>query len=120
MRKWSRRAAGLNRSRTFAAAAFTVFAAIGGFLAALGAPTVTVGVAAVGVVGAFVALVLAVLSDRAMRREELEALWRRPPMRLREVAIRGVVYELGVETEAPEALEALAGEHQRAPYVRRD
>jgi hypothetical protein len=58
---------------------------------------------------------------RAERPEEREATWLLPPAPIRELAAHDAIYQLGVETESPEAL-AAAGLHgvAHAPYVPRD
>jgi tetratricopeptide (TPR) repeat protein len=105
--------AGLEQARRLAAELFAVFAAAGVVVKAVGGPTwLAVGLAVVGAVGALVTLGLVWLQERARRRE----LLLRPPVRLREQAASRGFYELGVETEAQEAVALVGG---RA-YVPRD
>jgi hypothetical protein len=109
----------LKSADKLAGAFFAVFAAVGGLTKILGASNgLAGGLAAVGVTGAVVGLVLKALYERAKRAEAAAALWGRPPLRARDVTAE--LYELGVGWEAQEALEALGGELEHAPYVERD
>src|SRR4051794_3544625 len=96
--------------------------AAGVLLKIAGAPTwMAIVVAAVGVAAAFARLVLEVLRYRVERREVWDALLVEPPRRVRDLVEQCGFYDLGVETEAPEAL-AAAGQADRthAVYLDRD
>jgi tetratricopeptide (TPR) repeat protein len=101
---------------------FAVLLAAGGLVKAAGGSTaVAIAFAAVGVIGALAALTLGVLQQRAEGREERDTLWVKPPAKVGELTAGEGIYVLGVETEAPEALDAadLHG-HEHAPYVPRE
>jgi hypothetical protein len=98
-------------------------AAVGGLVKAMGGSRwLAIVFAAIGVVGALSALALGVAEIRAQRHETRARLWRggRPPRRVTEALAEDGMYEVGVELEAREALDAahLTGRH--APYVERD
>jgi uncharacterized protein len=119
-RPWT--ATSISVAARLAAAGFVALAAVGGFIRALGGSRgVAAAFAAVGVLGALVALVLVLLHRRAQVCEERQALWWKPPQRVRELAAGDGIYALGVETEAPEALETAGlGGRSHAPYAPRD
>lgn len=111
---------GLDRANKLAAALFAVFAAAAVFAKAIGAPAWSaLAFALVGVVGALVVLVLVFLHQRKQEIERREAMTLGPAVLLREAASAQRFYDLGVETEANEALARLGGS-PRAAYVRRD
>jgi hypothetical protein len=113
-------AAGLEQAQRLAAAIFATFAAAAGVATAVDGPTwLLAAFAGVSAVGALLTLGLVWSQQSAQRRERRAKLTLRPAVRLREVASAQGFYELGVETEAQEAL-ALIGAQAHAPYVQRD
>jgi tetratricopeptide (TPR) repeat protein len=102
-----------------AAAFFAIFAASGALSEAAGASAwLVITLAAVGLAGAVVGLVLKALHEAAKGAELAAALWARPPLRACDVEIEA--YSLGVDWEAQEALDALGGDLEHAPYLERD
>ena len=101
-----------------------MLAAAGGLVKAVGGPdAIAIAIAAIGVVGALFTLGFVVLQQRAVKRENEEALWRpgTAPTLVRDTVASDGIYELGVESEAPEALAAVGLEQQRhAPYAPRE
>jgi tetratricopeptide (TPR) repeat protein len=119
--RWLGTAAAIGQTAKLAAGVFVALAAVGGLVKAVGGATwLAIVFAAVGVVGALVALALGIVQVRAERREEWDALWRGRPGRVKEVLAGEGIYCAGVETEAREALEAAGlGDARHAPYVER-
>jgi tetratricopeptide (TPR) repeat protein len=115
-------AAAIGRRGKAASLLFALLAACGALVKVAGGSTVVaIGFAAIGVVGALVALALGVMQLRAEGREERAELWQRPPGKVGALAGGDGAYALGVDTEAREALDAagLVG-LRHAPYVSRD
>jgi hypothetical protein len=89
MRGWFASAAEIGRVERLTALAFALLAAVGGAVQGAGGSPTGLVVIAIGVLGAFVVLTLGVLKVQAERREEREAMWLRPPARIRDVAAPG-------------------------------
>ena len=113
-------AAAIEQSQKLAVALFAAFAGAGVAAAAAGAPNwVAAAFAFVAAVGAVVTLVLVWSHQRAQRRERLESMTLRRAIRVGDAAEAHRFYELGVETEAQEAVRQL-GDDGHARYVPRD
>ena len=111
----------IERRERLSAAVFLVFATASPVAKASGAAGwVVIALLVLGLFGAIAGLAQKWRHERAKTRESQElALWF-PPVRLRAAAANGTFYEVGVETEAPDALQLLGlqpGDH--AEYVRR-
>jgi tetratricopeptide (TPR) repeat protein len=121
MRRQLASAQWLEGADKLAGAFFAVFAAIGVFATVAGGPTwLVVALAAVGVLGAALGILLKALHERARSRGARAALVRRPPIRVREAAATELFYSIGVDAEAAEALAILGGDYKHAPYLDRD
>jgi tetratricopeptide (TPR) repeat protein len=122
MKGWFDSGAAIGQTAKVSALGFAALVAAGGAVKAAGGPTwLGIVFAVVGAVGALLALALGVLQVRAERREAHDALWGPRPERVAERVAAEGVYELGVEVEAPEALEAAGlGGRSHAPYIERD
>ena len=115
------RAAALESAQKLAVAFGGIVVAGAAIAKAAGAPTgVTAAIAIVGTGGAITASVLSALHERAKARETWAALLRRSPVPVEEAARDGLFYEIGVDFEVGEALAAIRGAHEHAPYVERD
>jgi tetratricopeptide (TPR) repeat protein len=115
------RSATLDRASAVTAALFALIAAVAPLMKAAGVRTsVALLLGLVGVVGALVTLGLATLKLRASQREERARLFALPPLRLADAAGRGVFYDLGVDTEADQAIASLGVHTRHAPYIERD
>ena len=111
----------IEQTAKFVGAGFATLAAVGGLVKAAGGPNVlAIGFAAVGVIGTLVALAFLVLQQHAEDRDAEQALWRAgtSPALVRDVLADDGVYELGAETEAPEALNAVGLVESRHAPVR--
>ena len=92
---------------------------MGALLKLAGAPIwVSIVVAALGAAAAIGRVGLEVVRSGAEERESREERLRRAPVRVRELAERAGFYEIGVETEAREALRALGEPGKHAPLRR--
>jgi hypothetical protein len=119
---WAQSSSEIAHRDRLAASLAAVGVASAAVLAVAGAPPwLAILVAIVGFVTALARLALEVARQRAESRETWSALLRRPPERVAELVASAGFYELGVETEAGEALAALGRSDDRhAPYVARD
>lgn len=98
-----------DRQMRLAGAAVGVVAALGVLFRAIGAPTgVVVACAITAATGAAFALLAWFRHDRAQAQERAAREWSEP-IRIGDAQSRGHFYELGVETEAPQAIDALSG-----------
>jgi hypothetical protein len=123
MSGWVVTSAAIARRRPWILALAAMGVAVVPLAKVAGAPTgVVVALAALNLSGAAILLGLEVLLFRAEGREAWEAtLLVRPPAQVRDLAERDAFYELGVDTEAREALDEL-GQTERAHlwYLERD
>jgi hypothetical protein len=86
-----------------------------------GAPTwAAISAAAVGLALAATRVGLEIFRSSSEVDESREQMLRVPPIRVGDLADRAGFYELGVETEALQALRALGSHDKHADYVRRD
>jgi tetratricopeptide (TPR) repeat protein len=116
--RWSTKS--IARAASLLGAGFVALAALGGLVKAAGGSTgLAVAFAAIGVAGALAAFAFMLLQQRAEVHEDWQALWQRRPARVRELP-DDWIYTLGVENEAPEALDT-AGLRgcAHAPYAPR-
>jgi uncharacterized protein YegL/Flp pilus assembly protein TadD len=122
MMSWAQSSSEIAHRDRLAASLATVGVAGAAVLAVAGAPPwLAILVAIVGFVTALARLALEVARQRAESREAWNVLLRRPPEPVAELVASAGFYELGVETEAGEALAALGRSDDRhAPYVARD
>lgn len=102
--------------------AVALVGATGGLVSAVGgAREAAITFAVAGILGAAAAIALTLLQRKAETREEQEAILRRPPARVAEVAAAGDFYKIGVETESPAALAELGlSDASHPPYLPRD
>jgi hypothetical protein len=99
---------------------FAFVAAIGALVTATSGSTVGAVFAAIGVLGAVVALALGVLLFRAEREDARRTRNYDEPQRVDEALAGEGMYNLGVAPEAPEALETVGLRNKRhAPYLPR-
>ncbi|HZV73234.1 MAG TPA: tetratricopeptide repeat protein [Conexibacter sp.] len=104
----------------YAVAIMGVFAAGAGLAKAFGAPTwVAVVLAGVGLGAAILKVALVGGRERAEAREQRSARLAVRPLRIRELT-PGQLYELGVDHEAPEALQLLGATSSNVAYEPRD
>ena len=115
------RAATLASADRIGAAVLAVFGAAAALNEAASGPTsLSVTLAASGVLGAAAGLIFKVLYERANRRESRRNRWRASPQRVQDMTRGGRVYELGVDLEAPESLAMLGARERHAHYVERE
>jgi tetratricopeptide (TPR) repeat protein len=102
------------------AAIFAGFVVCAGLARAAGAPAwVMIALAAIGVVGAVLKVVLVSGSERARDRELRDARFAEPPRAIRTMT-RTQLYALGVDGEAPEALAELGVSDTSIAYQPRE
>jgi hypothetical protein len=122
VRNWFSSPEGIGWTSKLVSLSFAVLAAVGGLVkAAGGSDTVAILFAAIGVVGAVLALGFGVLQKRAEGREAEEEILHLPAARVRDLSKRHKFYDLGVDTESPAALAELGlSNAAHAPYLERD
>jgi Flp pilus assembly protein TadD len=104
----------------YAVAIVGVLLAAGGLAKALGTPTwVPVVLTGIGLGAAILEAVVVGGQDRAETREQRRAWLREEPLRIRDLT-RDQLYDLGVDREAPEALQLLGIPGISAAYEPRD
>lgn len=122
MNHWARRSSEIARRDRVVQGIVGVTVALAALLPVLGVPqALLIGTDGVGALAATVAFCFRLFQFRVEEREAWEEVLLQPPVLVRDVAVDERFFDIGVETEAHEALELAGQGHRRhAVYLKRD